>query len=587
MSGAEVPFTTPTPSATVGNATITGTTGTALTSQTATITLTNETVIAAGLTNVNAASWFTNLPAGMTATADAATGGATSITITFGGTPTATSSATFDITIPASALTGAASLAVTTNAAAVFAIGSPATTYPISFSTNNVAQNGLTPAGVISPASPQASGTGITVTVTLSGTATAAGTHTVGLTSATLGAGITAPGTVTRTVTASENVTTGNTFAFTFTMPANAVNDLVVTHTFSAAPSAPVITTTSLPNGTTGTPYTQTLTATGSAPITWSIINGSLPAGLTLNMTTGVISGTPTASGSFTFTVQASNIVSSATQTLTLTVASQSYYSVNIGATTGGTVSANKTSAYPGETVTLTITPNAGNVLISLRVSETASPATTISISGVGATRSFTMPAANVTVDATFQPISYQSAWELALAIIEAYDFSILQRDANTLTELRYRLADIINELIKNTGFVISPNDIVIFTFNFRPAVAGDVNNPQGVNGYFDFRVSPPNARTSAYNDGVINATPYNDVANEQLTMNNEQLRAWTQNGFLYITGLTEGIPWYIYNLYGQMIYTGIADGNKAEIPLQERGVYIIQSGGKVIKTIY
>ena len=69
--------------------------------------------------------------------------------------------------------------------------------------------------------------------------------------------------------------------------------------------------------------------------------------------------------------------------------------------------------------------------------------------------------------------------------------------------------------------------------------------------------------------------------------MNNEQLRAWFNNGVLYVTGLTPGKPWSVYSLYGQLIYTGITDGNEAKIPLPERGVYIIQSGETVIKTIY
>ena len=69
--------------------------------------------------------------------------------------------------------------------------------------------------------------------------------------------------------------------------------------------------------------------------------------------------------------------------------------------------------------------------------------------------------------------------------------------------------------------------------------------------------------------------------------MQNGELNAWTQNGVLHVTGLTPGKLWSAYNLYGQMIYTGIADGNEAKIPLPERGVYIIQSGGTAIKTIY
>jgi len=59
-----------------------------------------------------------------------------------------------------------------------------------------------------------------------------------------------------------------------------------------------------LPNGIAGTFYTQTITqsgATGSP--TFSISSGSLPTGLSINPTTGVISGTPGTSGPFTFTV--------------------------------------------------------------------------------------------------------------------------------------------------------------------------------------------------------------------------------------------------------------------------------------------
>ncbi len=71
---------------------------------------------------------------------------------------------------------------------------------------------------------------------------------------------------------------------------------------------APVIQTTTLPNGTVGASYNQTLQVTGGTqPYTWSVINGSLPAGLTLNASTGNISGAPTTQGASTFTIQVSD----------------------------------------------------------------------------------------------------------------------------------------------------------------------------------------------------------------------------------------------------------------------------------------
>ncbi|MDR1537162.1 MAG: S-layer homology domain-containing protein [Clostridiales bacterium] len=72
-------------------------------------------------------------------------------------------------------------------------------------------------------------------------------------------------------------------------------------------PAAPEITTASLPGGTVGEPYSQTLQATGSSPISWSLDGGSLPQGLELSGSSGLISGTPSAAGSSTFSIKAMN----------------------------------------------------------------------------------------------------------------------------------------------------------------------------------------------------------------------------------------------------------------------------------------
>lgn len=69
------------------------------------------------------------------------------------------------------------------------------------------------------------------------------------------------------------------------------------------------ITTASLPSGNIGDTYSETITAVmtgGTWPVTWAVESGTLPAGLTLNSSSGTISGSPTAKGTYKFTVKAS-----------------------------------------------------------------------------------------------------------------------------------------------------------------------------------------------------------------------------------------------------------------------------------------
>jgi hypothetical protein len=67
---------------------------------------------------------------------------------------------------------------------------------------------------------------------------------------------------------------------------------------------APSVTTTSLSEGTVGGVYATTVVASGgTGTLSWSITDGDLPNGVTLNPASGELSGTPTASGTYTFTV--------------------------------------------------------------------------------------------------------------------------------------------------------------------------------------------------------------------------------------------------------------------------------------------
>jgi len=82
------------------------------------------------------------------------------------------------------------------------------------------------------------------------------------------------------------------------------------------------ITPSTLPDGEAGEAYSEQLSADGGvAPYTFAVSAGALPAGLTLNGSTGVISGTPTAFGDFSFTVSATDADGRVgTQAYTLTI---------------------------------------------------------------------------------------------------------------------------------------------------------------------------------------------------------------------------------------------------------------------------
>jgi len=124
--------------------------------------------------------------------------------------------------------------------------------------------------------------------------------------------------------------TTNVTGSFTFSLRASdsstgAGAPFSAANSYTVTVSAPTITVTpgTLPAATVATAYSQQLSASGGVgPYAYTVSSGSLPAGLTLS-SSGLLSGTPTAGGSFTLNVQAADAhLFTGTQSYTLTVAS-------------------------------------------------------------------------------------------------------------------------------------------------------------------------------------------------------------------------------------------------------------------------
>jgi hypothetical protein len=154
----------------------------------------------------------------------------------------------------------------------------------------------------------------------------------------------------------------------TATITATSVANSSVTATESITVNAVLtITTTSLPSGTLNVPYNSFVNAAGApVPFTWSVISGSLPAGLTFLTTStsssAQISGTPTLLGASKFSVQVTDSSgASVTQALSITINTPPPLSVVTGSLPAGVVNTPYSSNLQANSGTLPYTWSLAN----------------------------------------------------------------------------------------------------------------------------------------------------------------------------------------------------------------------------------
>ena len=109
---------------------------------------------------------------------------------------------------------------------------------------------------------------------------------------------------------------------FNFRVTATGFGGCTAFRDYSLVVVCPTITVNpaSLPGGSVGTAYSQTVAGSPAGTYSYSVTSGALPTGLTLNGSTGAITGTPTTTGSFNFTITAAAGSCSGSRTYTVTI---------------------------------------------------------------------------------------------------------------------------------------------------------------------------------------------------------------------------------------------------------------------------
>ena len=210
-------------------------------------------------------------------------------------------------------------------------------------------------------------------------------------------------------------------------------NTTQLTGTVGSAIS-PTINTTTLGSVVAGTAFSLTLSASGSAPVTYALQSGSLPTGLSLNSSSGAISGTPSAVGSYTFTIRATNAAGFDDQAFTGSVTG---VAPTVTLTSLGTV-------YRGFAVSATVTAS-GSTPITFAVQSGSLPAglslntSTGAITGTPTTvasYSFTIRATNSygTGDQAFTGNVIESTPVIVETALQAMSLSVAFSQVLTLT---------------------------------------------------------------------------------------------------------------------------------------------------------
>jgi hypothetical protein len=214
--------------------------------------------------------------------------------------------------------------------------------------------------------------------------------------------------------------TTAGSYTFTVQVTDQTTAKAQATFTLVVNPQPVTIITTALPSGAVGTAYSQTVQASGgTGAIAWSVSAGTLPTGLSLGSTTGIISGTPSAIGSFSFTVQATDSKG---------VIAQQSFSLNIAGpppVPAITLSGLPATSKPGDQPVVTITLASSYplpIVVTATLSITPNPGNSTDLMFANGTRTtqITIPANTTQATLAFQTGTLAGTIQLSLTLTAA-----------------------------------------------------------------------------------------------------------------------------------------------------------------------
>lgn len=355
-----------------------------------------------------------------------------------------------------------------------------------------------------------------TVTLSITGTATS-----VAVASAPSHGTATATGT-SITYTPVAGYSGADSFTYTATNSGGTSTAATANITVTATAVALSPTAGALASATVNAAYSQTFSASGgTGPYTYAL-SGTLPTGLTLNTTTGLLSGTPTTSGSYSFTVTVTDAASAtASNAYTLTVAAAGSTSAPVAVNQTATVMAGQTitvnltngatgSPYTGATLLNTPSASQGTATITntyyLTFAAAAQASGTLALQYSLTNATGTSNTATVTVQITKR--SDPSKDQQVTGLVNAQAQSAVQFASAQLSNFNNRLEHLHKESERRSGL-----------FNITVAVPRDTRNQDGL------------ASSTAANDASGLATgedPAKTKAGGQSWVTDPNLALWT-----------------------------------------------------------